>query len=288
MISEPFFPDQPSEVGPLIERSFRLWRRAWSSCFLPLLLPAMLALLPGLLFSATRIAPTAGFQVDSEVMARPSYWLLWALIFVVSVGGQLLAVLRLQQRATAQPQSIRQNLEQVLRRLPAATGAYLIYFLFLAVCLAPWIAHLVWLIGQPFSADALGLFLLSTVLLWIIPTWFSLAGVFFLFAAGLEGCAALASLRRSLALIRRHWWHTSAVIGVVLLAYTGILLVALPLIMSLAMGVSYFRHGPEALLNLQWLTGFELMFAPIHAISLSLILATGLVCYHDLIAREHR
>lgn len=287
MISEhPFFPEQPSAAGRQIELCFKLWRHGGAACFLPLLIPALLAILPGLLFAPAELSPYAGVEFDSDTLSRPSYWCLWAVIFVASVLGQVVAVLRLQARADCLNESWSRSMERGLQRLPAALGAYALYLLVLALSLAPWIALLIWLVGQPFSGAALALFLLSTCLLWLLPTWFSLAGVFFLYTSSLDGAGPVASIRSSLALIRGHWWHTSAVVGVVLLAYTGILLVAMPLCMSLALGASYLTHGPEALLSMQWLPGFQLLFAPIHAVSLGLVFATGLVCFHDLRSRR--
>ena len=289
MISErPFLPEQPIEVGKQIELSFKLWIAALATCFWPLLIPSLLTVLPHLLFAPSPTPESDPLAFDFEAFTRPSYWMLWAALFAVSVLGQVVALRRLQALAAQQSESFGRSVELALSRLPAALGGYLLYLLALTLSLLPWIAHIVWQVNQPFSMPAAGLLVLSTCLLWIFPTWFSLAAVFFLFASGLDKAGPIEGIRRSLQLMRGHWWRTSAVVGVILLAYSGILGVAMPLCLSIAVGVSYAMHGAEAFLTLQWLPGFELLFAPVQAISLSLIFATGWICYRDLVIRHQQ
>lgn len=214
-------PSAPVDIGGQLEAALKTFWRHWKACFLLALIPQLLALLP--------LLPVLGFEGGGDPLAaleqafswytRPLGWLL----FLFAMLGQLFLYLalcfRLGYRARGQDPGLARSANVALSRFAAGLGSVALFFVLLMLALLPALV----LLGLAFSgtlgtlwstlAGLLGLLLIGP------GAWWMVAAGLGLYCCILERTGPVASLLRSLRLIRGHWWEASAVLGVVLAAH---------------------------------------------------------------------
>jgi hypothetical protein len=172
-------PKRPQSIGEVLDAAFRIFQATLFKC-LPYGLAAMLAAQAPNIHDLARGVPPRGFGAND-----PTWWLLYAAGTLATLMCWCAILMRQSSMLRGEALSARRELVHTLRRLPG-----------IAV-----------LFGASLFAIVLGLALL------ILPgVYLSVALALAWPAFVIEEQGALESLRASLRLTRRHWWHTTAVL----------------------------------------------------------------------------
>lgn len=282
----PTLPAQPADVGGLIEASFRVWRASLRGCFGLAVAPSLISLLPALWMPSPE-DPLQALEALSGWLQRPSVWLLYLALTVLNLLCLSAIAYRMGMLGRGQDPGLIPSLNRAIERLPAALLGWLLYGLALLLGLAAALAVPTALVAGGASAPVIALGALASALLLAPPTWLSLAAGLFLYATVLERRGGIDSLRRSMALMRGHWWRSSAVIGVVLLVYMLLASAAALFAALLAGAVSVALGGLAALQQGGWVLGLQLLLAPVSAVLQLLVIAGGLAMFSDLVLRAN-
>jgi hypothetical protein len=281
MITTPApLPAQPADLGGMIDATFRTFALTLWACFPLTVAPGLISLLPALWMPDVEVDPAAAL----EWFLRPSTWLIYACIIMVSVLCMSAVVHRMGMAGRGHPVSLTESVGRGIERFAAALLGWLLYVLILLVSLVPLFAVVSLGAGMGESTGAAIAFLLGLWLL-ALPTWASLAFGLFLYALVLERRSAVDSLRRSAQLIHGHWWRSSVVIGVAILVYSMAIMFAAIIVGVIAAGLTWAAHGQQALQDPSWLIGFQLLLTPFAALGQQLFIASGLVVFNDLSLR---
>lgn len=214
-------PSAPVDIGGQLEAALKTFWRHWKACFPLAFIPQLLALVP--------LLPLLGLDQGDDPLGTLEHMLAWYtrplgwLLFLLTVLGQLFLYLalcfRLGYRARGQDPGWTRSANAALSRYAAGLGSAALYLIVLMLALLPSLV----LLGLAFSgtlgalmgtlAGLLGLLLMAP------GAWWMVAAGLALYCCILERTGAIASISRSLRLIRGHWWEASAVLGVVLVAH---------------------------------------------------------------------
>ena len=282
--TSPLLPDRPQPLGALIDHSFRIWTSTLPHCFGFALLPSLVSAIPGRLMPrGDSNDPVAQANLLLEWLQRPSVWLLYGLLAALTVACHGALVYRMGMQGRSEDPGLVASISRGLQRLPAAFCAWLLYALVVGLSMLPWLAGLAAL-SQAFSGFALVFwFVLGSLVLLLPSAWISLAAGFFLFAAVLERRGPIASLLRSVELVRGQWWRSGVVVSVPLLVYVAGVGFGAILAGGLAAMIAVGLNGREALASGEWMLGMELLLAPVNAALLPLFFAGALVMFNELL-----
>lgn len=273
-------PTAPGDVGKQLEAAFRTfwthWKRGFALAFIAQLIGLLpLALMPRVQDSLPDVSAMLQWYL------RPSTWLLFVVVLLCQVF--LLAALhfRLGCLGRGQDPGLVGSVNRALGRLPAALGASVLYLLGLLASLLPML-----LIAALAAAEGLGNLLRSLLALaalasLALPTWWSLAASLCLFAAVLERRSSIASIGRSLALLHRRWWISSAVIGIVLVVHLTVSMLIGGVVMLAALAGTLAADGAEGLLQGSWMVGAQLLMSPLAALLQVLLICGMLAVFND-------
>jgi hypothetical protein len=212
-------PSAPRSIGGVLEDGFRLGRTGYSKTW-PLAFSAqVLVALPLVIFKIQSGAGDVGaVQANMMAMQSPGYSLVYMALALVSAGFQNAITAQNASVAQGAARTMGESLSIGFRLLPRALllGLLLVFgFLMIAICF----------IIPGFFVGIAGRYLL--IALYFVPLFFYLVRVILanvIFVA--DDAGAYASLLRSWHLTKGNYWRTAAVLGVLLLIFLALLLVA--------------------------------------------------------------
>src|SRR6185312_11562312 len=196
-------PTAPRSIGGVLDDAIRLYRAAFSRCWVLSLGGGVLSAIVGV-WQARQMAtlPLAGLSARNpasmaalgSAMARlgrvehsPMLWLNYFILMLVWLVFRAAIIRRQDAVASGRTDSLGEALGYVVRRLPELAIAGLVFVLAISVGFMLFLAPGVWLWGS--------------LQLWLV-------------AAASEDLGPFAALGRSWRLIDRHWWRTSATVAV--------------------------------------------------------------------------
>jgi hypothetical protein len=283
-------PTSAGDIGRQLEAAFRTFWVHWKAGFALAFIAQLIALLPAVMppFAA---APESADPMQSMLQlldwyARPSTWLLLALVIACQILLMTALSYRLGCCGRGQDPGLVASVNRGLSGFPAALGATLLYLAGLLLSLLPML-----LLAGLAASDGLGALARSLLALLALsalglPTWWSLAASLYLFAVALERRGAVAALQRSLNLIRGRWWLSSAVVGIVLLVHLTVSLLTGMVVALAAMAGTLAGDGSEALLQGGWVIGAQLLMSPVAALLQILLLCGLLAVFNDRVLVE--
>ncbi len=168
----PTLPAQPTEVGGLIEASFRVWRASLRGCFGLAVAPSLISLLPAL-WMPRPDDPLQALDALSEWLQRPSVWLLYLALTVLNLLCLSAIAYRMGMLGRGQDPGLIPSLNRAIERLPAALMGWLLYGLALLLGLAAALAVPTALVASDASGLLIALGLMASLLLLAPPTWLS-------------------------------------------------------------------------------------------------------------------
>ncbi|MCK7593681.1 hypothetical protein [Pseudomarimonas salicorniae] len=268
-------PAEPGDIGRQLEAAFRTFWVHWKPGFLLAFIGQLIGLLPAVLM------PRGGDPMQTmdgliEWYSRPGTWLLFALVVVCQVFLFTALSYRLGCCGRGQDPGLVASVNRALARFASALGAFLLYVGGLLLSMLPMLMIVGWAASDglaPLTRSLIGLLALAALGL---PTWWSLAASLNLFAVALERRSAMAAISRSLALIRGHWWISSAVLGIVLLVHLTVSLVIGLVIGMVALGSTMDTSPGDPSQASSLLIGVQLLMSPLAAL-LQVLLVCGLL-----------
>jgi hypothetical protein len=307
-------PVQPLPVTRQIEASFMLWLASWRQGFgyslvyglaglLPLLtlddlIARMLRALIALAMEPYRHwLPLPAMSQDAGWLPALLAWITrpqtWALLLAAMLIA-LAAVSALIHRQAGVGRGAATSLREDLARVPATTGAWIVYGLLLAALTLPLLAlsaaFMLWVRVETVAALLLwlaGYFLVALVS--VVPlTWAAVAAGFSPFTAAIDGLGPIAAQGHSVRRVRGRWVPAAVVVSVPMLVYLGAGSTVSSLMLAIAAGIAYATGGVAGLIHGDWLIWAQWLGLLPMAAMLPLALAGGVVAWNDLALRALR
>lgn len=301
-------PHEPLSVTRQIEASFMLWLASWRQGFAYSLVYGLAGLLPLLTLDdliarmlraliALAMEPyrhwlplpsipqdTGWLPALLAWIARPQTWVL----LLVAMLLALAAVSALIRRQACVARGAAISLREDLARVPATTGAWLVYGLLLAVLTLPLLAlsaaFMLWVRVDTVAALLLWLAgYLLVALVSVVPlTWAAVAAGFSPFTAAIDGLGPLAAQGRSVRRVRGRWVPAAIVVSVPMLVYLGAGSTVSSLMLAIAAAIAYGSAGVAGLMQGDWLVWAQWLGLLPMAAMLPLALSGGIVAWNDL------
>jgi hypothetical protein len=307
-------PTAPLPVTRQIEASFMLWLASWRQGFGYSLVYGLAGLLPLLTLDdlitrmlraliALAMEPYRHW-LPLPAMAQDAGWLpallawisrpqTWALLLAAMLIA-LAAVSALIHRQAGVGRDAATSLREDLARVPATTGAWIVYGLLLAVLTLPLLvlsaAFMLWVRVETVAALLLwlaGYFLVALVSVGPL-TWAAVAAGFSPFTAAIDGLGPIAAQGHSVRRVRGRWVPAAVVVSVPMLVYLGAGSTVSSLMLALAAAIAYATGGVAGLIQGDWLIWAQWLGLLPMAAMLPLALAGGVVAWNDLALRALR
>ena len=309
MVSNPAFQYRPAhaprDFGTLVQSTFALWFSSLRFGFWPGMgyaLLTQLAFVPwswktdaaldeGMAalasFEQTGTVSDAGMAAWTTDALYPKFYPdAWMVVFAIVANLLALVFMMVLMRRQGllsrgveemPDRSVVVSINRFVPMLLATLG----YFALNLIALAP--VSIAWWLGSSTEVMTLLMLLLGGLLLCAVPlAWVSIAAALYSLPILLDGAGPLAALRESFRLVRDHWLICATLLTLTWLAWIGIYGTLSTVPMVLGGVIAYALNGFAGLLALDWLLWASITSAPLMALTLPLLTAGYVECFHEL------